>query len=72
MRSAHVIKGASANLMCTQLRMTSMNLEQAASQCHEQGGTTAPSPLQQAVQATYSDLKQASQNYVGFLQSIGV
>jgi hypothetical protein len=49
-----------------------MNLEQTASQCHEQGGATAPPALQAAVQVAHADLKQAAQNYVGFLQSIGV
>jgi HPt (histidine-containing phosphotransfer) domain-containing protein len=72
MRAAHVIKGASANLMCAQLRATSLVLEQAASQCHEQGGTASPPPMQAAVQTAYADLKQAAQNYVAYLVSIGV
>jgi HPt (histidine-containing phosphotransfer) domain-containing protein len=72
MRAAHVIKGASANLMCAQLRATSLVLEQAASQCHEKGGTASPPPMQAAVQTAYGDLKQAAQNYVAYLVSIGV
>jgi HPt (histidine-containing phosphotransfer) domain-containing protein len=72
MRAAHVIKGASANLMCAQLRATAMALEQAANQCHEQGGKAAPAPVQAAVQTAYADLKQAAQNYVAYLTGIGV
>ena len=72
MRAAHVIKGASANLMCAQLRAASLVLEQAASQCHEQGGTTAPPPLQAQVQTVYADLKQAGVNYAAYLLTIGL
>jgi HPt (histidine-containing phosphotransfer) domain-containing protein len=72
MRAAHVIKGASANLMCAQLRATAMALESVASQCHEAGGVTSPPPLQAQVQAAYADLKQAAVNYAAHLQTIGV
>jgi hypothetical protein len=72
MRAAHVVKGASANLMCAQLRAAAMTLEQSANQCHEQGGAAAPPPMQAAVQTAHADLKQAAQNYVAYLQSIGV
>jgi HPt (histidine-containing phosphotransfer) domain-containing protein len=72
MRAAHVIKGASANLMCAQLRATAMALEQVASQCHEQGGVTAPPLLQAQVQTAYADLKQAAVNYAAYLVTIGL
>jgi HPt (histidine-containing phosphotransfer) domain-containing protein len=72
MRAAHVIKGASANLMCHQLRTAAMQLEQAASVAHEAGGVAAPQDLQTAVQVRFGDLQQAAQNYAVFLQSIGV
>ena len=35
MRASHVIKGASSNLMCEQLRETSLHLEQAASSAND-------------------------------------
>jgi HPt (histidine-containing phosphotransfer) domain-containing protein len=72
MRAAHVIKGASANLMCHQLRTAAMQLEQAASVAHDAGGVTAPPDLQSAVQVRFGDLQQATLNYLAFLQSIGV
>ena len=74
-RAAHGIKGAAANLMCGQLRAASMALEQSASAAHEasKGGTVQPPPdLQTAVQNNYAQMQQAGNNYVGFLQSIGV
>jgi HPt (histidine-containing phosphotransfer) domain-containing protein len=72
MRAAHVIKGASANLMCHQLRGAAMQLEQAANAAHEAGGAAAPHDLQSNVQARFGDLQVAAQNYLSFLQSIGV
>lgn len=75
MRSAHVIKGAAANLMCGQLRQASLQLEQAASAANDAtaGGTAQPSAdLQAAVQTEYANLQQASQNFISYLQSIGV
>ena len=71
MRAAHVIKGAAANLMCGQLRQTSMQLEQAASQAHE-AGLNVTSEMQMAVQTNYAAMQQALQIYLAFLQSIGV
>jgi HPt (histidine-containing phosphotransfer) domain-containing protein len=72
MRAAHVIKGASANLMCHQLRTAAAQLEQAASVAHDAGGVAAPPDLQAAVQVRFGDLQQATLNYLAFLQSIGV
>ena len=71
MRAAHVIKGAAANLMCNQLRMAAMNLEQTSSAAHEQGAHLQPAQ-RAAVEARVNDLNVAAQQYVAFLQSIGV
>jgi HPt (histidine-containing phosphotransfer) domain-containing protein len=72
MRATHVVKGAAANLMCGQLRSAAMALEDSAKLAHESGGMTAPLPLQQTVQAHVGQLQIAAQNFVGFLQSIGI
>ena len=71
MRAAHVIKGASANLMCQQLHQASMKLEQAANIAHEAGVGVTPIQ-QQTVQQYYNELQQAGQLFLNFLQSIGV
>ena len=68
MRSAHLLKGAAANLMCGPLRAAAKQLEDAARAAH--AGVTPE--LQAAVQSAYAGLQQAAQNYVNFLQSIGV
>ena len=73
MRAAHVIKGAAANLMCGQLRQASYNLEQAASRAHEaSNAASVPPELIQNVQHYYSEMQQARQNYMSYLQSIGI
>jgi HPt (histidine-containing phosphotransfer) domain-containing protein len=83
MRAAHVIKGAAANLMCAQLRQASYNLEQAASRAHEASNSatttattmttvTIPPELIQNVQLYYNEMQQARQNFLSYLQSIGV
>lgn len=72
MRSAHVIKGAAANLMCGQLRTAAMNLESAAKAAHESGGSAAPPDAQANVQKGIAELQQAAQNYANFLQSAGI
>jgi HPt (histidine-containing phosphotransfer) domain-containing protein len=73
MRASHVIKGAAANLMCGQLRQASYNLEQAASRAHEASNANHISPeLMQNVQVCYNEMQQARQNYLSYLQSIGV
>mmetsp|Transcript_6672 Transcript_6672/g.13949 ORF Transcript_6672/g.13949 Transcript_6672/m.13949 type:complete len:121 (-) Transcript_6672:338-700(-) len=61
MRSAHMLKGASANLMCSQLRMSSLKLEEAARNSN-----------QIAVQTAYGELQVAIQNFFAYLQSIGL
>jgi HPt (histidine-containing phosphotransfer) domain-containing protein len=76
MRSAHLLKGAAANLMCGPLRQAAMQLEEAARAAHGATGATnnaVVSPEQKAaVQAAYTGLQQAAQAFVAFLQSIGV
>lgn len=73
MRAAHVIKGAAANLMCGQLRQASYNLEQAASRAHEASNAAViPPELMQNVQLYFTEMQQARQNYLSYLQSIGV
>ena len=76
MRAAHVIKGAAANLMCGQLRQASYNLEQAASRAHEASSSNnaaaIPPELMHNVQVYYNEMQQARQNYLSYLQSIGV
>uniref|UniRef100_A0A7S3L651 HPt domain-containing protein n=1 Tax=Amphora coffeiformis TaxID=265554 RepID=A0A7S3L651_9STRA len=72
MRSAHLLKGAAANLMCGALRTASMQLEDSARAAHEQGETASPPDVQAAVQAAHRNLQQAAQNFVAFLFSIGL
>jgi HPt (histidine-containing phosphotransfer) domain-containing protein len=72
MRAAHVIKGAASNLMCGQLRSAAMALEDSARATQDAGGTSAPAQMQQTVQAHVGQLQMAAQNYVAFLQSIGI
>lgn len=72
MRSAHLLKGAAANLMCGPLRAAAMQLENSARAAHEQGETSAPPDVQAAVQTAHVNLQQAAQNFVAFLFSIGL
>lgn len=70
-RAAHVIKGASANLMCAQLRYTSHSLEQIAQSAHEATGTPSADTTQK-VQSCYVELKRAQENYHAFLKTLGI
>jgi len=72
MRSAHTIKGAAANLMCQQLRRAATMLEDAARCAHDQGEAASPLSMQQAVQQGIANLKQATQNFFAYLQSMGI
>jgi hypothetical protein len=67
-----VIKGASANLMCAQLRYASMALEQTAQAAHGENSGTPSAETTQRVQACYLELKRAQENYHAFLNSLGV
>ncbi|CAB9503443.1 expressed unknown protein [Seminavis robusta] len=71
-RAAHVIKGASANLMCAQLRYASMALEQTAQAAHNENNGSPSAETTQKVQQCYLDLKRAQENYHGFLNGLGV
>jgi len=73
-RASHVIKGAASNLMCTQLREASAQLEALAKAQLEglsQAGMADPT-MQPTMQSLAESLGQAMQNYVAFLESIGV
>jgi hypothetical protein len=72
MRAAHVIKGASSNLMCAQLRHCSMNLETAASAASNDPAAQSNPSVLQSVQARHQELQVAVQNYHAYLQSVGV
>ena len=76
MRAAHVIKGASSNLMCQELRETSTNLEQSAAVGNDiPRDDVASDELEKAtedVKEKYSDLKKAVDNYHEFLESVDI
>lgn len=74
MRASHVIKGASSNLMCQQLRDTATNLEQAAA-----GANDIPSEDEETLESEltdvkekYAELKKAVDKYHGFLDSTDI
>mmetsp|Transcript_27330 Transcript_27330/g.39143 ORF Transcript_27330/g.39143 Transcript_27330/m.39143 type:complete len:131 (+) Transcript_27330:163-555(+) len=72
MRASHVIKGASSNLMCEQLRYTATNLEQGAAQANqiESANTSALEAETVKVKEMFEKLKTAVDNYNKFLESI--
>lgn len=76
MRASHVIKGASSNLMCQELRETSTNLEQSAAVGNDiPRDDVASDELEKAtedVKEKYSDLKKAVDNYHEFLESVDI
>mmetsp|Transcript_59475 Transcript_59475/g.126439 ORF Transcript_59475/g.126439 Transcript_59475/m.126439 type:complete len:138 (-) Transcript_59475:236-649(-) len=69
MRASHVIKGASSNLMCQQLRDGATNLEQTAAGANEipLEDTAALEAVTEKVKANYAELKTAVDNYHDFL-----
>ncbi|KAL7468965.1 hypothetical protein ACHAXS_009201 [Conticribra weissflogii] len=69
MRASHVIKGASANLMCQELREAATNLEQAAAAANEIAAddVAALESASQNVKDKYIDLKKGVENYHKFL-----
>ncbi|KAL7542923.1 hypothetical protein ACHAXR_012219 [Thalassiosira sp. AJA248-18] len=74
MRASHVIKGASSNLMCQQLRDTATNLEQSAAGANEipledAGALEAES---EKVKDQYADLKKAVDDYHEFLNKVEI
>ena len=74
MRASHVIKGASSNLMCEQLRYTATNLEQGAAAANqiqiESSNTSALEAETGAVKEMFEKLKTAVDKYKSFLESI--
>uniref|UniRef100_A0A7S2NYG0 HPt domain-containing protein n=1 Tax=Leptocylindrus danicus TaxID=163516 RepID=A0A7S2NYG0_9STRA len=61
-RAAHVVKGASSNLMCGQLRIASSQLELDANQ----------SASRESLLGTYKELLVAMNNYRGMCDHLGV
>jgi HPt (histidine-containing phosphotransfer) domain-containing protein len=72
MRSAHVVKGASSNLMCAQLRETAMQLETAASEASNDPNSLTDPAVLLSVQKRHNDLKDAVEKYHAYLKSIDV
>mmetsp|Transcript_18372 Transcript_18372/g.42858 ORF Transcript_18372/g.42858 Transcript_18372/m.42858 type:complete len:138 (+) Transcript_18372:313-726(+) len=74
MRASHVIKGASSNLMCQQLREASTNLEQSAAGANDIARENAAQfeNGMSNVEEKYTELKKAVQNYHTFLDSVDV
>lgn len=76
MRASHVIKGASSNLMCQELRESATNLEQSAALGNEiqleNGSKEELSKATMDVQEKYAVLKKAVVNYHEFLDSVNV
>ena len=74
MRASHVIKGASSNLMCQQVREGSTSLEQAAAVANDisvedKGALEAEATK---VKEKYVDLTKAVNNYHEMLQAVGI
>ena len=74
MRASHVIKGASSNLMCQQLREGATNLEQAAAGANEisRDDESALEAATEQVKEKYAELKKAVDEYHAFLKKVGV
>jgi len=74
MRASHVIKGASSNLMCQQLREGATNLEQSAAQANElpRDDKASLEAGAEKVKEKYALLKKAVDNYHEFLNKTGI
>jgi len=74
MRASHVIKGASSNLMCQQLREAATNLEQSAAGANDlpPDDTASLEAETEKVKDQYAELKTAVDNYHGFLNKTGI
>mmetsp|Transcript_276 Transcript_276/g.345 ORF Transcript_276/g.345 Transcript_276/m.345 type:complete len:98 (+) Transcript_276:246-539(+) len=73
MRASHVIKGASSNLMCGQLRETATNLEQGAAAANQiETSAHEAEILKENVKKMFEKLKTAVDNYHKFLDSVGI
>mmetsp|Transcript_25569 Transcript_25569/g.53998 ORF Transcript_25569/g.53998 Transcript_25569/m.53998 type:complete len:133 (+) Transcript_25569:173-571(+) len=74
MRASHVIKGASSNLMCGQLREGATDLEQAAAGANQipRDDTASLEALNKDVKEKYAELKKAVDNYHAFLDQADI
>lgn len=74
MRASHVIKGASSNLMCEQLRETSLHLEQAASSANDidSQNTQALEIATATVREKFAELQIAVEKYHKYLNHTGI
>ena len=74
MRASHVIKGASSNLMCQQLRDASTSLEQFPATANELSpdDKAALEEESKVMKETYADLKKAVDKYHDFLESADI
>jgi HPt (histidine-containing phosphotransfer) domain-containing protein len=74
-RAAHVIKGASSNLMCQPLRTAAANLEKGASKgcdASKNRKTEDVDPAWENVKELIPFLRKVTDNYHSYIQSIGV
>lgn len=71
-RAAHVIKGASSNLMCHQLRETSTALEKAGAKGNDITDPNAAAAAMEHVKGLFMELLQANTNYHAFCESNGI
>jgi len=71
-RAAHVIKGAASNLMCPELRKTSMDLESAATAANVAANGATDSELLGEVEKKLESLKLAVENYHKYLKEVDV
>lgn len=74
MRASHVIKGASSNLMCQQLRDGATNLETTAAGANEISieNKADLEAVTEKVKENYAELKTAVDNYHAFLNKTGI
>ena len=73
MRASHVIKGASSNLMCQQLRLGATNLEQSAAAANEISLEDAALEASlEGVKEKYAELKKAVDEFHKFLESADI
>jgi HPt (histidine-containing phosphotransfer) domain-containing protein len=74
MRASHVIKGASSNLMCQQLRECSTNLEQAAAVANDINieDKEALEAEAEKVKEKHLELTKAVDNYHKMLEAVEI
>ena len=72
MRASHVIKGASSNLMCQELRECATNLEQAAAGANEIEDKAALEAEAEKVRQKHADLTKAVENYHKMLEAVEI